>query len=183
MALLNAELSSYEAQEGFDLLPPGWYDAEIVDSEIKEGAKGNYINWTFQIIGKPNKVWEIQTLGHEVGLKKLKTLAVCAGHPNPNFISDTEELHGKKCKVRLKIEKDETGKYEDKNRISAFKPMDASNRQPTTMNPPTPQQGPWPTQPQAAAPLSTPPPAPATEPPQPEPVAAPAPAPAKKPWE
>jgi len=125
MAELNISLANTEAQETLKPLPPGWYEAQITDSEIKEGAKGNYIRWTFDILGHPNKVWEIMSLNNEgeaVGLKKLKTLAVVSGHPDPNFIRDTEEFHGRKCQVRLKIEEDATGAYEPKNKITAYKP-------------------------------------------------------------
>jgi hypothetical protein len=51
-------------------------------------------------------------------------MAIACGHKNPNFIADTEELHGLQCMVKLKIETDETGKYEPKNAISAFKPIE-----------------------------------------------------------
>jgi len=127
MALVNMDLNNYEEEVGFEVLPPGWYEAQVVDSDIKEGGKGQYINWTLDIVGKPNKVWDIMSLSNDISLKRLKTMAVCCGHPNPNFLADTEELHGKFCQIRLKIEKDKTGTYEDKNRITAFKPSKPSN--------------------------------------------------------
>ena len=124
MAAINQDLSQYEAQEGFDILAPGWYPAEISDSEIKDGKKGAYINWTLQIIGKPNKIWMVTSLGNEVSLKILKTMATCCGHKNPSYIADTEELHGKKCMIKVKIKTDPEGVYEPKNEISAFKAME-----------------------------------------------------------
>jgi hypothetical protein len=66
--------------------------------------------------------------GEAVGLKKLKTLAVVSGHPDPNFIRDTDEFHGKRCQVRLKIEEDATGAYEPKNKISAYKPSTSNGK-------------------------------------------------------
>ncbi len=122
MAEISMNLGGVKEEVGFELLPPGWYGATVTDSEIKEGGKGPYINWTFSIENKPNKVWEIMSLGAESHMKKLKTLAICSGHPDPNYIADTDELHGRSCQVRLKVEKDETGTYEPKNKISAFKP-------------------------------------------------------------
>ena len=130
MAQLNANLTHYESETGFDVLAPGWYHARVVDSEIKQGDKGPYINWTYEIVGHPNRVWDIMSLGNEVSMKRLKAMAVCAGHPNPNFIADTEELHGKELMVRLKIEKDKNGQYEDKNKVSAFKPLAAGKDNP-----------------------------------------------------
>lgn len=131
MAQLNANLTNVDGQVGFETLPPGWYRAQVVDSEIKEGPKGNYIRWTFAISGKPNKVWDTMSLANEISMKRLKGLAIAAGHPNPNFIADTEELHGKECMVRLKVETDPTGQYEPKNAISAFKPVDGAPAAPT----------------------------------------------------
>jgi len=125
MAQLNINLEQTQTQDTFKPIPPGWYNSSIIDSEIKEGAKGAYIRWTFEVDGFPNKIWEIMSLnpdGEAVGLKKLKTLAVVSGHPDPNFIRDTEEFHGRRCQIRLKIEEDPTGAYEPKNKISAFKP-------------------------------------------------------------
>jgi hypothetical protein len=86
-------------------------------------------------VGHPNRVWDIMSLGNEVSMKRLKALAVCAGHPNPNFIADTEELHGKELMVRLKIEKDKDGQYEDKNKVSAFKPLGAGTDIPPAAQP------------------------------------------------
>jgi len=126
MAQLNANLSNVEGQIGFETLPPGWYRARVESSEIKEGPKGNYINWTFGIVGKPNRVWDRMSLSNEISMKRLKGMAIACGHKNPNFIADTEELHGLECMVRLKLETDETGQYEPKNAISAFKPIDGT---------------------------------------------------------
>ena len=129
-AQLNVNLAGVEGQTGFEPLPPGWYSARVVDSEIKEGPKGNYIRWTFEINGKPNRVWDTMSLSNEVSMQRLKGLAVAVKHPNPNFIADTEELHGKGCMVRLKVEVDPSGKYDPKNTISAFKPIDGNGSVP-----------------------------------------------------
>jgi hypothetical protein len=126
MAQLNLNLSGVNAQLSIPPLPPGWYRARVTDSEIKEGPKGNYIAWTLEIIGKPNKVWDRMSLSNEISQKRLKGLAIACGHRNPDFIADTEELHGKECMVRLKIEEDETGQYEPKNAVSAFKAIDGA---------------------------------------------------------
>lgn len=121
MARLNANLANYESQDGFDCLPPGWYQATVIDSEIKDGPKGPYINWTWQIEGKSNRVWDVMSLANDVSMQRLKTMATCCGHKNPNYIADTEELHGMRCNIRLKVESDPDGRYENKNKITAFK--------------------------------------------------------------
>lgn len=128
MAQLGVNLTDYDVQEGFDVLPPGWYTAEIVDSEIRNGKSSGkpYVQWVFQIDGKPNKVWTVTSIGNDVSMRILKTMAHCCGHKNPNYIQDTEELHGRRCQVKLAIEKDDNGDYEAKNVIKAFKPIEKS---------------------------------------------------------
>ena len=156
MAQLNADMTNYDTQEGFEPLKAGWYEAEIQDSEIKKGPSGPYINWTFGIVGFPNRVWDVMSLGNSVSMQRLKTLCKCAGHPNPNYLADTEEIHGKRCLVRLKIEVDESGQYDPKNRVSAFKPFEATPTLPQETAAAAPA-GTLPSPPQIAA-AQTPPP-------------------------
>ena len=91
MAQINQDMSGYDTQEGFEPLKAGWYEAVILDSEIKKGPAGPYINWQFGIVGHPNKVWDVMSLGNSVSMQRLKTLCKCCGHPNPNYLADTEE--------------------------------------------------------------------------------------------
>lgn len=151
-------LTDYDAQEGFDVLAPGWYEAEVIDSEIKSSKAGNtYINWTFQVLGKPNRVWETTVIGKDVAMKILKTMATCCGHRNPNYIADTEELHGKRCQIKLKIKTDPTGEYEPKNEITAFKPSETAGKKPATYQPPQQAFTPPPVQQQPVIPADVPP--------------------------
>ena len=46
MAKVNADLSNYETQERPDPLQPGWYEAVVHNSEIKQGPSGPYITWS-----------------------------------------------------------------------------------------------------------------------------------------
>jgi hypothetical protein len=132
MARLNADLSNYSESTSYEALPPGWYQAIVEDSEIRTGPKGEYINWTFQLIGNNKKVWDIMSLSNKISMERLKSLAIACQHKNPNFISDTEELHGEELMIKLKIQEDE--KYGTKNSICGFrtvnskKPIDAKKK-------------------------------------------------------
>jgi hypothetical protein len=42
-------------------------------------------------------------------------------------MADTEEIHGKHFLARLKIEVDESGQYDPKNRVSAFKALQSAS--------------------------------------------------------
>jgi len=118
MAQINQDLTNYDSS--FEPLPAGEYVATIEDSEIKESKTGNqYILWTFRVQNR--KIWEIMVIGQQIAMERLKNLAISCGHKNPNYIEDTEELHGLQCIVKLKIEKSD--EYDDKNKISYFKPL------------------------------------------------------------
>ena len=126
MAQINANLTEYQTQDAFELLPPGWYEATVDDSEIctAKSSGNQYIKWTFSIDGKPNKIWTNTMLNNEVSMRILKTMATCCGHRNPNYIADTEELHGRRCQIKIAIEKDPNGDYDPKNVIKGFKPSE-----------------------------------------------------------
>jgi hypothetical protein len=126
MAQINVDLQGHSIQEGFELLSPGLYEAEVVDSEICNGPNGKYIKWTWQIIDKPNKVWDFMSIENDVSKSRLKTMAVCCKHPNPNFITNTDDFHGKRCLVKLIVKKDPNNEYPDQNRITSFKPLNGS---------------------------------------------------------
>ncbi len=59
------------------------------------------------------------TLGEDASMRRMKALAVAAQCRNPDFIGDTEELHGLRCRVRV----ERTGGAQPsgcKNVISAY---------------------------------------------------------------
>jgi len=123
MALINQNLETVEESQVLKLLIPGEYELIVENSEIKEGAKGEYIAWTFDVIGHPNKIWDNMSLGHPIGLSRLKSLAIACNHPTPNFVTDTEELHGKSFLGIIKIVKDKNKQFDDKNGIQSFKKL------------------------------------------------------------
>lgn len=124
MAQINTNLSDYEVQDAFETLTPGWYEAVVDNSEVcvAKSSGNQYIKWTFSIEGKPNKIWTNTMLNNDVSMRILKTMATCCGHKNPNYIADTEELHGKKCQIKVAVDVDKNGDYEPKNVIKGFKP-------------------------------------------------------------
>ena len=80
MAVLNMNLSNYDALDVYRPLPPGDYPVAIVDSEIKETKTGDQqVVFTYEI---------------QEGEHRLKTIAIACGHRNPNMVSDTSEFHG-----------------------------------------------------------------------------------------
>lgn len=125
MAHLDMSLSHVQEQSVFDPLPPGDYHVRIVDTALKESSNGNvYLNVEFEVSGPDyagRRLWDLFVLSNEVALQRLKTLAKVSGHPNPDFIRDSDEFHGLQCRVRVRTEEQEG--YDPKNKISSYKPV------------------------------------------------------------
>lgn len=130
MARVDMDLSHDKTQDDFTPVPPGEYDLKVMDSAVIESKSGLYLiaKLEYQVVSPPEyrgrKVWDqlnikgLSSAANEdavrIGREKLKTLATIGGHKNPNFIRDTEELHG--MVVGAKIEVD--GDY---NRVKVYK--------------------------------------------------------------
>lgn len=147
MARLGADLSGSESQD-FQPLPPGDYVVKIIDSEVGGSKTGEYsqmVKWTLEVQGPTHagrKLFDRMIIARasgfapptdpskdpvRIGRAQLKTLAEKAGHPNPDFIGDTEELHGRVVTARVALSKD--GEY---NEIKGYKdpPEGAGGRPP-----------------------------------------------------
>lgn len=132
MAQFQFDTGSVEKRESqYDLLPAGWYTAQVTDSEIVTLRTGNgqAIKLTFDILSegyRGRKVWARLNVRHtnqdaeRIAQQQLRELCDSVGIARFN---DTVELHNKPVQVRIKIRKDDTGQYEDQNDVAGFKPV------------------------------------------------------------
>jgi hypothetical protein len=158
MAVMNANLQAYDEMDDFTPIPPGEYEVEVTDSEvaIAKSSGNNMAVFQFTVLGPMfagRKVWDRFVLSNDIALRRLKTFAKFAGHKNCNFIKDTEELHGLRVKVKLAIE--QSGDYDPKNVIKAFKPVNGTitiDTPPVAPTVPTPPPTPPEAPPSAAKP-------------------------------
>jgi len=145
MARLNLDLSDYDAMDDFGPVPPGDYVVTVVNSEVTHSKAGNLMAiLTFEVAGPTHagrKLWDYYVLNNDVAMRRLKSLAQAGGHPNPNFIRDTEELHGLQCIVRVTVEEQEG--YSPKNKIVAFKPTKKPDAAPASATQQRKSVPPW----------------------------------------
>lgn len=131
MAQINADLSSVKDEDmnrsggGWSVKPDGWYRVMIQKSDFMEpNHKGSrsvflkHVHCDEPYMG--NEEHEYLTIvcpssskAQEIATAKLKEIAVAVGHPNPDFVRDTEELHGTPFMIRLYSEDDPQSKYAD----------------------------------------------------------------------
>ena len=135
MARLDFNTNSVEKRENnYELLPPGWYIAQVSESDIVELGTGNgkALKLTFDILsdqGRGRKVWARLNIQHTspktetIAQQQLRELCDSIGIVQ---MQDTVELHNKPVQIRVKIRKSEDPRYDDSNDIAGFKPVDGA---------------------------------------------------------
>ena len=126
MAILNFDAGAVEPKSStFEVLPAGWYNAMIVDSEVKvNNAKtGRYISLTLRILDgryANRQMFDIINIEHpnpiavEIGQKTLSGYchAACVIK-----LEDTQQLHNRPMQIRIGVKTDPSGQYEPSNVI------------------------------------------------------------------
>lgn len=139
----------------YDLIQPGWYNAEMVASEIRPTNKGTgeYLNLQFALLDPPvNRrvfvtlnLWNVSEEAVRIANQQRLELLTALGRPNAQT---TEELHGIPVCLKIAVKEDKSGKYEPRNEVKGFKPA-------TTGASPAPAARGAPAAPRAAAPAAT----------------------------
>lgn len=161
MAQLPATFDPNEIpDDDYDLIPPGHYLAQVIESEIAEtkNGTGQMATLTFEIMEgefERRRVWERLNIinanpdAQRIAQQQLKRLCDATG---AGVINDTEELHFKPLMIKVGIRKDKGGQYRDQNSIKAYRPAQSAAPAPTPQrSAPAAAQQP---QPQAAPPPS-----------------------------
>lgn len=143
-----------EAQS-YELVPAGWYTASITNAEVKntKSGTGQYIAVRFDITGPSHQgrvvfqnfnIRNPNPKAEEIGLQQLNGLLRSIGIAT---ISDTDQLLGGSCQIKVAIRRDE--KYGDSNEAKGFKAIQGSapppplqQQAPTAQAPAAPKK-PW----------------------------------------
>ena len=139
MAQFQFDTNSVEKRENnYELLPAGWYTAQVTESELvplKSGL-GQALKLTFEVLTegyRNRKVWARLNVQHRgspqaetIAQQQLRELCDSIGIVR---MQDTVELHNKPVQIKVKVRKDDTGQYEDQNEINGFKPAGAGQPQ------------------------------------------------------
>jgi hypothetical protein len=121
-------LSDVDVQSERVVVPPGSYLAEVYESDIKnsKNTARPMLCIVFRLAGNDSYngalLYEYFVLDNDIARSRLKTLATAARHPNPNHIVNSEELHGLKVGLKLKVVNEP--EYGESNKITAFLDVD-----------------------------------------------------------
>ena len=132
-----------DLKSSFEPVAPGWYEAEIVKSEINENkAKtGKYLKLEFKLIGeevKNRKIWVNLNLWNpsetavQIAKRDFNSILAACGLDE---VEDSAELHGIPMMVKVTI-REATASYPATNDIKAYTSIDsyANNDDDTPFN-------------------------------------------------
>lgn len=135
MARIDAFNPDAVQDEERELLPPGAYTAQVIESDLvptKNGA-GQMLKLTFEIVEGPcarRKLWENLNIinpnaqAQEIAHRALKRICVAVGHQG--VLTDSEALHFKPVRLRVSVEEDKSGQYGPQNRVKAYESVSGS---------------------------------------------------------
>lgn len=130
MASFSFDTNTVEKRENnFELLPAGWYVAQVVESDIVNLKSGNgqAIKLTFDVLSEGHrgrKIWAQLNVRHNnpeaerIAQQQLRELCDSIGIVR---MTDTAELHNKPMQVKVKVRVSKDPQYEDQNEISGYK--------------------------------------------------------------
>lgn len=155
----NFDASTVEPRTAFDVVPPGDYVAQIVKSDLQptKNGQGQRLSLELDILEgqyQGRKLFDGLNIVHanpqaqEIGQRTLSAICHAIGKLQ---VRDSEELHLKPMKVKVKVKPPE-GQYGEKNEISSYASL--NGQKPGTVPQARPNQPP-PTAPKPAG--NTPP--------------------------
>jgi len=114
MAQLQAPINTagIDTSASFDMIPDGWYQAIIIDSDesANKNGDGRWILLEFVIGSGPHSGKKIKTWlnyqhksakAQEIALKQLAKIMEVLRVPSP--LKDTSQLHNKKIEIQISI--------------------------------------------------------------------------------
>jgi hypothetical protein len=122
---------SQVSSDSFELVPPGEYPAVVVEAEVKSPRSGDgyMLAVRYKISDGPYEgrlIFDNAVIQHsnetatKIGRARIKGLCDACGVQGA--VKDTDEFLFKPVTIKVGIEKDKAGLYEDKNRILKILP-------------------------------------------------------------
>lgn len=123
MAQLNFNAATVQPSQSFDPLPAGDYIAQITESSIKptKAGTGMMLNLTWTVLDGQfanRKIFDRINVANQnpeaerIGQQQLSAICHAVGVLN---LQDSNQLHGRPCKIKVKVRKDE--QYGDSNEV------------------------------------------------------------------
>lgn len=131
MAFLNQTYTAADLPEStsYEPIPEGWYSATISEAELKDtkAGTGQYLRVRYDVTGPSHQGRVVfgnlnlrnpNSKAEEIGQQQLGELMRAIGLAS---ITDSDELIGGACQIKVVIKDDPTGKYDPSNEIKRWK--------------------------------------------------------------
>lgn len=129
MVQLNFDATKVAPDTGFDVVPAGWYNAMVDESELRptKDGTGAYLNLRFEVVDgqyKGRKIFSRFNIknanpqAQEIAHKQLSAVCHAVGVLD---LQNSEMLHNRPMKIKVRIKKDKEGQYDDQNEITSYK--------------------------------------------------------------
>lgn len=162
MAQINDDVTGVEPNKAFEIIPPGDYIAQVVESDVKDtkASDGQYMKLTWQILDgehEGRKVFDNITLrnpnqqAQEIGARDRAALYQALGLGTQ--VQNTEELHGIPCTIKVKV-RPAKGDYAASNEVKGYVAIEQQGRAPVAGNT-APRQQQAPVQQRSTAPAAS----------------------------
>ena len=132
MAILNFNAATVKPSDAFEVVPAGWYNVRITESENKptKDGSGNYLALTLTVIDGQyanRKLFERLNIGNKSQVAKdiaFQTLSAICHAVGVIQLTDSTMLHGIPLQAKVKV-KPADGKYQEGNEISGYRAISA----------------------------------------------------------
>jgi hypothetical protein len=125
--------STHEGTRNLECIPPGWYQAQMIENEVRDALNGNgtYLLAVFEILDgeyRGRKIYQNVTLQNqnqqavEIGQRLLTDIYNAVGITTPT--KDIRVMLFKPVMARVGIKRDKDGIYPDRNCILSVRPSD-----------------------------------------------------------
>lgn len=138
MAFLNETFNTADIPEstGTDPVPAGWYSVSITEANLQttKAGTGQYIKIRYDITGPTHQgrvvfgnlnIRNANPKAEEIGRQQLGDLMRAIGLQS---VSDTDQLIGGHCQVKLAIRKSD--EYGDQNEVKSWRAVDGAKPMP-----------------------------------------------------
>jgi hypothetical protein len=140
-----------EQGNSWDLIPLGEYIAQVIEASVAPPKSGNgyMLTLVWKILEgeyENRQIWQTVTYLHssevaqQIGRKSMKDLCIATGNDG-GAVRDASVFLFRPVKIRIGIEKDKNGIFDDKNKVTRIMPLEPNGTAPATeAAPPQPPQ-------------------------------------------
>ena len=131
MSSLSFDATGVAPQQSLDAIPAGIYTAAVTESEVlpTKSGSGEMLRLTWDVLDGPmkgRKVFDRINISNqnpkaeEIGQRQLSTLCHAVGVLQ---LSDSAQLHGRPCAIRVTVRVDESGQYAPQNEVKDYRSL------------------------------------------------------------